>query len=199
MSAMNRTFRRRRRRRIRPLRFVLILIFLAALVWFGFKGYSKLRTIIYPREYSALVMQYSAENGLDADFVYAVIKCESGFNKDAVSPVGAKGLMQLTDDTFEWVQTKSDSQTLLTAEQLFDPETNIKHGTLLLKLNLDTYGGKREALVAYHAGRTKLANWLEEPQYSKDGHTLDEIPYKDTESYVNLVLDTEQKYKTIYK
>ena len=58
---------------------------------------------MYPREYSELVEKYAFENSLPVELVFAVILTESSFRADALSSAGAKGLMQITDDTNDWI------------------------------------------------------------------------------------------------
>lgn len=172
--------------------FILIaLIFICAAI-----GHNIIIKKIYPQKYAEFVEKYSIQYGVDANLIYSVIKCESGFNPDANSNKEAKGLMQMRDDTFAWVQTKDPEATPETAD-IFDPETNIKYGTLLLSLHLKEFGDTQIALAAYHAGRSKVNTWLD--KYSSDGKTLDKIPYKDTAHYINKVKNTKEVYDKTYK
>ena len=59
---------------------------------------------LYPCKYSALVEQYAAEYDLDPLLVYSFVRTESGFDPDATSSVEARGLMQMTEETFLWLQ-----------------------------------------------------------------------------------------------
>lgn len=174
---------------------VIVLILIALSAYFA---YGKVIRMIYPIEYSELVEKYSEQRGLDPMFVYAVIKCESGFDKDAISVADAKGLMQLTDDTFAWVQTKDPDSESLTPDKLYDPETNIKYGTLLISLHITEFGNTELALAAYHAGRGIVNRWLEDEAYSGDGRTLDSVPYKETQAYITKVLKTKDIYEKLY-
>ena len=58
--------------------------------------------------------------------------------------------------------------------------------------------GKLVPLSAYHAGRGITNQWLDNPQYSGDGETLDVIPYADTSQYVDSVLGTYRVYQRLY-
>lgn len=182
----------KKRRRILSL--VLgIILFLAVLA----AGYHiSLRLVFYPVKYSDLVERYSAEYGLDSSFVYAVINCESSFNPKAVSKADARGLMQLTPETFKWLQTKTGEA--LEDEALFEPEVAVKYGCLLLSLNLKEFRNTPAAVAAYHAGRSRVAGWLTDKKYSADGHFLTDIPYKETSAYVKNVAKAQEKYKQLY-
>ena len=70
-------------------------------------GIGFLESVIYPEAYADSVNKYSIKYGLDRNLVFAVIKTESNFVRDAHSGK-ASGLMQLTDDTAEWVCKKLD-------------------------------------------------------------------------------------------
>ena len=83
-------------------------------------------------EEAALVERYADENGLDEALVYAVMKTESDFDAEAVSAAKAKGLMQLTLPTFQWLQSKTGET--LEGDALFDKEVNVRYGTLFLRL-----------------------------------------------------------------
>ena len=106
--------------------------------------------------------------------------------------------MQMTEETFDWVQTKTGEQGLA-ADALFDPEISIKYGVKLLSLNLQEFGNEAAAIAAYHAGRTAVAGWLKNADYSSDGDTLDAIPYAETRAYVERVQKTRKIYENIYR
>lgn len=61
--------------------------------------YNMLRKKVYKQEYSEYVNKYAEKYEIDPMWIYAIIKVESNFNKDATSGSGAKGLMQLMDNT----------------------------------------------------------------------------------------------------
>ena len=151
---------------------------------------------VYPRQYANLVEENAEIFEVDSSLIYALIKTESGFDKDAVSSVGAKGLTQITPDTFQWLQTKTgdDSE----ENELFTPEVSVYYGTYFLDMLLYEFGNTETAFAAYHAGRGKVNEWLSDPRYSSDGVTLDEIPYEDTAQYVKKVMKNIERYQKIY-
>lgn len=143
----------------------------------------------YPIKYSTYVEEASAELGVPETLIYAVIQVESKFDPDARSDVGARGLMQITEETFEWLRTKEDfGDTSLTFESLDRPDVSVNYGTYFLRLLLEEFDGDvPTALSAYHAGRGSVHSWLEQAKYSEDGRTLDTIPKDDTAFYVQKV------------
>lgn len=176
---------------------IIWLVVIALLVYGGFYGYQKIQKTIYPIKYSEIIEKNADEYGLERSLVYAVVKCESKFNKNAVSNVGAKGLMQLTPETYKWVCSKY-GDTYNDSDDLFDPQINVKMGCRLLRLNLKEFRNVKTVLAAYHAGRSRVKEWLNNSDYSDDQKTLKKIPYSDTSKYVEKVTKTIEKYKEIY-
>ena len=174
----------------RLIKISLVLIFIVASVF----SYFKIQPMIYPIEYSEYVEEYCKEYSVDSNLAYAIIKCESSFNPKAVSSVGAIGLMQLTPDTFDWVQTKLPSDTKYTKDDLYEPKINIKYGIFLISLHLKEFGDIDTALAAYHAGRGNANKWLEMEESSENGKTLNTTPYKETNAYIERVGNVMEKY-----
>lgn len=152
--------------------------------------------VLYPKQYSRYVTETCEALDLEEPLLYAVINTESSFDKDAVSAVGAKGLTQITDETFLWLQTKTNEERPV--DDLFLPEVSIYYGGYFLDLLLDEFGNTEVALAAYHAGRGRVNEWLADPRYSKDGKTLDDIPFADTKLYVEKVMKNYERYIKIY-
>lgn len=172
---------------------IILLIFTAVF----FTGRGILRTL-YPLDYIETVDQYAEEYSVPRVLLFAVIHTESGFQPDAVSSAGAMGLMQITPETFHWLQTKTGET--LPDEALFVPETAIRYGALFYSLLLTEFDNDWfTAVAAYHAGRGQVNIWLSNPEYSADGKTLDTIPSKDTNHYVHKVLQTVEVYYNLYE
>ena len=164
----------------------------------SFLGLRQFYRAAYPRGYQAIVEQEAAVSGLDPALVYAVIRSESGFAPTAQSSVDARGLMQLTPDTFQWVRYRLGEEGAAGSDLLYDPWENVRYGCTNLSLLLREFGGEDTALAAYHAGRGSVNRWLGDSRYSDDGDRLSTIPYRDTDAYVKKVLDTRDLYRRLY-
>ncbi|HVE87276.1 MAG TPA: lytic transglycosylase domain-containing protein [Myxococcales bacterium] len=103
------------------------------------------------RRLSVAIVREARANGLDPLLVLAVIRCESGFDSFAVSPVGAMGLMQLMPDTGDWLLTRRGLE-LRKRTNLFDVELNVEIGAAYLSELIREFGTIERALVAYNAG-----------------------------------------------
>mgnify|MGYP004456265063 CR=1 FL=1 len=180
--------------------FLLILLIATILLSIVFikKSVHILYCAAYPIKYSEYVEKYTELYQVEDDLVYAVIRSESRFNPDAVSEIGACGLMQITQDTFDWAKSRMDKDDGATYEDIFDPEINIKYGTYILYLLLDEFPDERTAVAAYHAGWGNMKQWLNNPEHSNNGSTIDSIPFDDTNAYVNQVLESQQIYQELY-
>ena len=175
----------------------IIFILVCIIALFGGKiAYEAAQEFLYPREYSEYVEKYSAEYGISEILVYAVIHTESGFDPNAVSSADAIGLMQMTEDTFDWLLTKTGEN--YEFNDLFTPEISIKYGTYFLKILQDEYDITATVAAAYHAGMGNVSSWLENPEYSDDGQRLKSIPIADTAHYVDKIMNAIEKYNSIY-
>lgn len=146
--------------------------------------------------YEDYVTASSEEFTVDKSIIYAVIYCESGFDAEASSKVGAFGLMQMMPATFEEMQgyLKESHDT----EALFDPEISIRYGTYYLSRLYRTFGDWETVFAAYNAGPTIVLKWLKDESYAKDGKLV-HIPYPETANYVEKVKGMVEIYKEYYQ
>ena len=175
---------------------IMLLLLSAFLVIILFNAVLLVLKTVYPLSYSALVEANSAEYDIDESLLYAVIETESGFNKDAVSSVGAMGLTQILPETFRWLQGKTGDD--IPDEALFGPEVSVRYGAYLISILEGEFGNTEKAVAAYHAGIGNVHKWLENPEYSDDGITLKHIPFDDTRAYVDKVMRTRDIYVKLY-
>jgi soluble lytic murein transglycosylase-like protein len=120
-----------------------------------------------------VVTEASSRHQLDPDLVNSVIRAESGFNPHAVSPKGARGLMQLMPQT----------ASKLGVANAFDPRANVEGGAQYLRTLLEQYHFDLiKALAAYNAGPLRVAQYGGVP------------PYLETQAYVaRIVKDFNRK------
>lgn len=117
-------------------------------------------------DYLPMIQEIAARYHMDPQLVKLVIEVESGFNPRAVSPMNAKGLMQIMPET----------AASLNLADPFDPYSNIEAGVKYLRLQLDRFGCLEFALAAYNAGPGAVEKYGGIP------------PYEETQSYVNTIL-----------
>lgn len=118
----------------------------------------------------ATLAQAAAQYGLDPNFVTAVARRESGLNPNAVSPAGAKGIMQLMDAT----------AAMLGVSNPFDPVQNINAGVKYLANLLNQFAGDAaKALAAYDWGPGNVGKAIQ--QWGADW--LSHAP-QETQAYV---------------
>lgn len=165
------------------------------LCFFAYKSALKL---IYPLKYESIVRKASETYGVDKELIFAIIKCESGFDEKAHSRASAKGLMQITPETFGWLKTCYSHDKKISVSSLEDPNVNISYGTLLLSILMKKYKNEDAVLSAYNAGIATVNRWLSDKEYSPNGLDLNSIPYEETKNYVKRVKKAKKIYKNLY-
>lgn len=169
-----------------------ILIFLIVIIiFFSFIILLKRR---YPVYFKEDVVNSSKEFNLNPKLVFSVIRAESGFNANALSDKGAKGLMQIIDSTAEFIANKLN----VDEYNLYDPKTNIRFGCYYIRYLFDKFEITDTVLCAYNAGEGNVARWLKDERYSKNNLSLDIIPFKETREYVKKVNKNFKIYEKIY-
>jgi hypothetical protein len=117
--------------------------------------------------YAREIREAAERHGVEEGLIRAVIRVESGFNSRAVSPKGARGLMQLMPGT----------ASMLGVRDSFDPRQNIDGGVRHLRGLIDRFGSDLKlALAAYNAGEQAVMNHGGVP------------PYRETRDYVTRIL-----------
>ena len=161
---------------------------------------NKIMKNMYSRKYENIVEIYSQKYQVDPNLIFAIIKAESNFNSSAVSGKGAKGLMQLMEDTAKDVCKKVDTKidTNKVGDKLLEADINIELGTKYISILLEKYNNIAIALTAYNAGIGTVDNWIEKGIIQNDGEDIQNIPYKETNNYVRKILRDYKIYQKIY-
>jgi soluble lytic murein transglycosylase len=151
----------------------------------------KLREVTLPLRHEDIIRQQAEEKEVPAELIAAIIYAESRF-RDQESHAGARGLMQVTPATAELIESLSGGSTF-EADDLSDPDINIRYGTFYLNYLLDKFDDNLvAALAAYNAGETNVAAW--------GGSDLEEgdIRFAETREYVDDVLEKREEYREHY-
>ncbi|HBP43898.1 MAG TPA: lytic transglycosylase, partial [Clostridiales bacterium] len=101
----------------------LVLILFTAIIMY--------LVVLYPIRYKTTIKKYSKIYNIDPEIVCSVINIESGFDKNALSKVGARGLMQIMPSTAEEIADKLNIKDF-TLDMLYSPEINIRMGCYYL-------------------------------------------------------------------
>ena len=191
---------RREKKLIKSLKRLIILAILIVVAVAIFDNFDyikdKLLTKIYKLDYSEYVEKFSKEYDVDKYLIYAIIKAESNFDKEAVSNKGAKGLMQLMDSTAEEVASQININ--IDEDDILDPKININLGTKYISILIQKYNNINLALTAYNAGSGNVDNWINEGTLKSDGSDIEKVPFTETNNYVRKILRDYKIYNALY-
>lgn len=130
-------------------------------------AFSAERKALFGTEYDAIIEKAAKQYDIDAALVSALIRAESNYQPRAVSPKGARGLMQLMPATAR----------RLSVRQPFDPASNVQGGVRYLRELVDRFGNHPElVLAAYNAGEGAVEAYGGVP------------PYRETMAYVTRIM-----------
>lgn len=155
--------------------------------------------LAYPKYFVEEINSASKDAGLSPYLVMSLIREESYFNPEAKSSSGALGLMQLMLPTAQFVAKKYTLPNP-TADNLFDPDSNISYGCAYLRF-LDEHFNENDLLsvIAYNAGNGSVKKWLENAKYSDFDEFIENIPYTESRDYIKKVYRSYWNYTNIYK
>ncbi|MFN3168288.1 MAG: lytic transglycosylase domain-containing protein [Phycisphaeraceae bacterium] len=143
------------------------------------------RQLVNQRYIDQRIVHHAEQQGLDVDLVRAVVEAESGGDWRAESDAGARGLMQVTPIALKDVQLRDG----VGPGDLFDPDYNLRVGTLYLSHLLDRFEGDVAlALAAYHMGPTRVSRGLSKYPGLSSREMIDKHAGPQTRAYVEKVL-----------
>ncbi|MGE5453899.1 MAG: lytic transglycosylase domain-containing protein [Methylocystaceae bacterium] len=156
-------------------------------------------TLLYPLPHRELVATSAEKYKVDPYLVFAIVRVESKFNRQAKSVAGATGLMQIMPQTGEWIAGKMGIKSY-NSQFLTQPNYNIPMGTWYLG-NLNSEFDQRLPLVvaSYNAGRGNVRQWVVGGIWDGTLENVNDIPYGETRQYVVNVIKTYQIYQAIYR
>ena len=190
--------KKRKRSILAPILALLLVLALAGTLLFStFRD--KIEHWEYPQRFTEYVEYYAGKYGIDPMILYAFIRTESGFDPGATSSVDARGLMQMTEETFLWLRSKLGLGEKVSFGDLYDPDVSIRFGCYYLHLCLVRYNGDiSTAAAAYHSGWGTVDALLQKEEHSEDGLTLSGFPYNQMHHYVEKITACYAKYTELY-
>ena len=153
---------------------------------------------LFPLPYKNDVVKNAQANSLDPYLVAALIRQESEFNPRALSRAKAYGLTQVLPVTGRSLARKIGLRNF-SSGMLYQPATNLRLGTLYLRMLLDEFGGSwEETLASYNAGKTHVKQWRTWADWREPAEFVESIPFTETREYVQAVIRNADLYRKIY-
>ncbi len=155
--------------------------------------------LLFPLPYRADLLRTAQDRSLDPYLLAGLIRQESEFNPEAISPAKAYGLTQIRPATGRQFARKSGVPKF-TTRVLSQPAANLKIGCSILRSMLDQQGGKVEqTLAAYNAGPLRVVEWMAWSKYREPAEFVESIPFTETRDYVQAVLRNAEMYRRLYR
>jgi len=143
--------------------------------------------LLYPRPFDREVQRAAKLTSIEPEVIYGLLRQESLYRADAMSAVGARGLLQLMPDTAR-LTARHWKQPRPSPDDLFNPQINVPLGAGQLRMLIDRFGGQMPVAIAgYNAGPNAAARWLPTDAVDSD-IWIENIPYNETRTYVQRVL-----------
>lgn len=164
----------------------------------GMTGIRYLWEFAYPRAYSEYVEKYTKKFTVPEELVWGIMRAETNYRRDAISPVGALGLMQVMPFTGHKVATMIGEKDF-NAPMLLQPETSVKIGSRYLKRLMDRFDNTIPLVAAgYNAGPHRVKNWLVSFGNLETDEFIEHIPFLETRNYVKRVVSNAYIYSQLY-
>jgi soluble lytic murein transglycosylase len=151
---------------------------------------------IYPWPARSAVEAEAGEFGVDPLLLVAIVRQESVFDVEALSPAGARGLAQLTPGTA--ALTARGLDVTFYPEWITVPDLNLHLGAAHLAELLRRFGRVETAIAAYNAGGSPVRRWLDRDGADDPDQFIELIPYPETRGYVRSVIRNRELYRVLY-
>lgn len=159
----------------------------------------------YPRAFEKEVLKHAHNFNVSPFLVYGVMREESRFRADVISPAGAVGLMQLMPTLGNRIGLAL-RESIAKRGSLTDAKRNIRYGTyhlMELKAAVDKLGVSPSLrpilqVAAYNAGIEAVTRWIKDKDISRVDLFVESIPFQETRQYVKRVLQSAYIYYRLY-
>ena len=151
----------------------------------------------YPRPYSTTVKAAAAEFNVDPLLIWAVMREESRYDPEALSYVGARGLMQVMPSTQVWIAEQLGED--ISPGDAYTPEASIRMGAWFLRFLSDYFEEDLELVIAsYNGGAGSVDSWLADPLVANRDDLLRWIGFGETREYLTRVSLSYRTYQALY-
>jgi soluble lytic murein transglycosylase len=150
----------------------------------------------YALPFGSSIRRWSVRSGLDPMLVAGLIRQESAFEPEARSGANALGLMQLLPQTAR--RLAKQGRIRYSQPLLFDPDYNVRLGTIYVAELQKQFGNIESVLAAYNAGEDRVVSWTESQTYREPAEFVESIPFTETRQYVELVTRNADIYRRLY-
>lgn len=153
----------------------------------------------YPQAFSDDVIEHAKKYEVPAGLIWGIMRAESHYRQDALSPVGAIGLMQIMPRTAQRMSDKLGMKDF-SIDLLLSPRVAINLGAGYLKRLLGQFNQNPSlAAAAYNAGPHRVMNWLKAFGTLQMDEFIEHIPFQETRNYVQKVMTNQQIYSLLYQ
>jgi soluble lytic murein transglycosylase len=150
----------------------------------------------FPLPYESNLREVAQRNQLDPMLVAGLVRQESAFESNAMSHVGAVGLMQVMPKTA--AKLTRQMRIRYSRTRLTDPGYNLQLGARYLANLIEQLGTPEAALAAYNAGEDRVAQWTAGQNYLETAEFVESIPFTETREYVQIVIRNASVYRQVY-
>ncbi|MCE3009703.1 MAG: transglycosylase SLT domain-containing protein [Proteobacteria bacterium] len=165
---------------------------------YGIEGVRYLWEHTYPKAYSKFVNQYSEQFQIPSELIWGIMRAESHYKKDAMSPVGALGLMQVMPNTGNRMALMMNDKNFKPSD-LLNPEPAIRIGARYLQRLMKKFENNMSLVAAgYNAGPHRVKAWLSSFGNLDNDEFVEHIPFLETRNYVKKVSSNIHIYTQLY-
>jgi peptidoglycan lytic transglycosylase len=155
------------------------------------------RRLYYPLDYQDTVRRWAEANHLPAFVVYGMIRQESGFDINAVSSAGARGLMQLMPSTAKELARRFGVP--FSRDRMSEPAFNLQLGTTYFRQVLAMFDGNLElALAGYNGGPFRIKRLWHQAGRGEVDRFLEGLDLEESKTYVKRILVLSDSYRQLY-